>query len=158
MPTLRSAISGPRRPTRTLTVVIVEDHHAIRAALRMLIDSSADVQVAGEAESVVKAGALIDGLRPDVVLLDRRLNGEDGLDVARRLRREGRTEAILVLSASDTAADLREALDAGVDGFLSKSVPSATLLDGIRRVAGGETVINEEVAYTLVRRTAAGSG
>lgn len=158
MPTLRSAVSDRPRPTSTLTVVIVEDHHAIRAALRMLIDSSADVQVAGEAESVVKAGALIDGLRPDVVLLDRRLNGEDGLEVARRLRREGRTEAILVLSASDTAADLREALDAGVDGFLGKSVPSATLLDGIRRVAGGETVITEDVAYTLVRRTAVGSG
>ncbi|HVL98555.1 MAG TPA: response regulator transcription factor [Egibacteraceae bacterium] len=135
-------------------VVIVEDHHAIRAALVMLLDSCPDITVVGEAPSVGQACAVIAAQDPHLVLLDLRLGGQDGLDVARRLRASGSRTPVLVLSASDGALDLREALDAGADGFLSKSVPSRVLLDGVRRAAAGETVIGEELAFALRARAA----
>lgn len=134
---------------KSITVVVVDDHHAIRSALCMMLDGLPDVVVVGEGTSVAQACQVIDAHDPDLVLLDLRLHGEDGLEVARALRdRDARTK-VLVLSASDGLADLRAALDAGANGFLSKSAAMPVLVDGIRRTAAGQQVISTELVYAL---------
>lgn len=134
------------------TVVVVDDHHAIRSALCMLLDSVPDVTVVGEGTSVAQACQVIETQDPDLVLLDLRLHGEDGLEVARQLRGRNARCKILVLSASEAAGDLRAALDAGADGFLSKSTAAPELLDGVRRTAAGHHVIGQELIYGLSTR------
>lgn len=121
----------------------------------MMLDGLPDVAVVGEGTSVVQACQVIEAHDPDVVLLDLRLHGEDGLEVARALRgRDARTK-VLVLSASDGLDDLRTALDAGANGFLSKSAPMPVLVDGIRRTAAGQQVISSELVYALSKRVEA---
>lgn len=152
MPTYETASVPPLKST---TVVVVDDHHAIRSALCMMLDGLPDVVVVGEGTSVAQACQVIDAHDPDLVLLDLRLHGEDGLEVARVLRaRDARTK-VLVLSASDGLDDLRAALDAGANGFLSKSAAMPVLVDGIRRTAAGQQVISSELVYALSKRVEA---
>lgn len=138
-------------PTKPTTVVVVDDHHAIRSALCMLLENAPDLTVVGEGTSVAQACQVIEALDPDLVLLDLRLQGEDGLEVARSVRQRNARTKVLVLSASEGAADLRAALDAGADGFLSKSVTPPELVDSVRRTAAGERVIGQELLYSLAR-------
>lgn len=139
------------QPTEPTTVVVVDDHHAIRSALCMLLENAPDLTVVGEGTSVAQACQVIEAADPDVVLLDLRLQGEDGLDVARSVRGRSARTKLLVLSASEGAGDLRAALEAGADGFLSKSVTPPELVDGVRRAAAGERVIGQELLYSLAR-------
>lgn len=148
MRTQNATAVAPAKPT---TVVVVDDHHAIRSALCMLLNAAPDLVVVGEATAVVEACRVIEAHDPDVVLLDLRLQGEDGLEVARRMRDQHARARILVLSASDGIADLRAALDAGVDGFLSKCTTQSALVDGVRRIAAGQRVVGEELVYSLAR-------
>lgn len=152
MPTYSVASVHPAKPT---TVVVVDDHHAIRSALCMLLDSVPDVSVVGEGTTVAQACQVVEAHDPDLVLLDLRLHGEDGLEVARQLRDRNARCKILVLSASEALDDLRAALDAGADGFLSKSAAAPVLVDGVRRTAAGQQVIGEEFVYGLSTRVQA---
>ncbi|MEX0658866.1 MAG: response regulator transcription factor [Egibacteraceae bacterium] len=152
MPTSETVTAHARKST---TVVVVDDHHAIRSALCMMLDGLPDVAVVGQGASVVQAGQVIEAQDPDVVLLDLRLHGEDGLEVARALRDRAARTKVLVLSASDGLDDLRAALDAGANGFLSKSAPMPVLVDGVRRTAAGQQVISAELVYALSGRVAA---
>ncbi len=147
--------NSPTMPPATTTVVVVDDHHAIRSALCMLLDGAPDLAVVGEGTSVSHACQVIEAHDPDLVLLDLRLQGEDGLEVARRLRARNARTKILVLSASDTAGDLRTALDAGANGFLSKSATPSVLVDGVRRTAAGQQVIGDELVYSMTTSPAA---
>ena len=131
------------------TVVVVDDHHVIRSALCMLLDSVPDVTVVGEGTTVAQACQVIEAHDPDLVLLDLRLQGEDGLEVARQMRERNARCKILVLSASEAVGDLRAALDAGADGFLTKSSATPVLVDGVRRTAAGQHVVGQEFVYGL---------
>ena len=87
---------------------------------------------------------------PDIVLLDLRLGDADGADVARRIRAEGLAVKILVLSVHDSSEHLRNALAAGADGYLLKSVTGHALADGIRNAVAGQTVIGHEFVPKLL--------
>lgn len=152
---MRTDVSASGLPATPTTVVVVDDHHAIRSALCMLLDSVPDVTVVGEGTSVAQACQVIEAHDPDLVLLDLRLHGEDGLEVARQLRDRDARCKILVLSASEAVEDLRAALDAGADGFLSKSAAMPVLVDGVRRTAAGQHVIGQELVYGLSTRVPA---
>ncbi|CAN5512698.1 response regulator transcription factor [soil metagenome] len=131
-------------------VVIVDDHSLVREGLRSLLSQFDDIEVLGDAGDVASAVEVVDRLSPDLVLLDLRLGEEEGVDVARRLREQGSTVTILMLSVHDTSRHLRDALSAGADGYLLKSVAGADLAAGIRAAVAGETVIGQEFVPKLL--------
>lgn len=137
-------------------VLLVEDHALVREGLRSLLSQYDDIQVVGEAASVGDAVAAVEETSPDVILLDLRLGGESGTDVARELRARGNAAKILVLSVHGTSRSLRDALAAGADGYLLKSVSGHQLAEGIRGVVAGDTVVGEEFVARLVEDAARG--
>lgn len=139
-----------------ISVVIVDDHALLREGLRSLLDHYEDIAVIGEAATAPEALEIVERERPDLVLLDLRLQGDDGVEVARRLRQGGSQARILVLSVHDSSRHLREALSAGADGYLLKSVRGDELARGIRNAAAGETVIGEEFVPKLLEDAARG--
>ncbi|MBO3734353.1 response regulator [Glycomyces niveus] len=134
----------------TVRVLIADDQELVRASFRLLIDSAPGLSVVGEAgsggEAVVLAGATV----PDVVVMDVRMPGMDGIEAARRIGADPALTAVRVLML--TTFDLDEyvyaALRAGASGFLLKDTSPALLLDGIRTVAAGEGML----APTITRR------
>jgi two-component system, NarL family, response regulator DegU len=140
----------------TIEIVLVEDHDLVREGLRSLLRLHDDLDIVGESATVADAVQLVLEQSPDIVLLDLRLGGEDGADVARRLRQAGSTVRILVLSVHDTSRHLRDALAAGADGYLLKSVSGDELADGIRKAVAGETVIGHEFVPKLLEDASRG--
>ena len=139
-----------------IRVVLVDDHDLVRAGLRAVLEQFPDIEVVGEAHRVQTAVEEVERTGPDLLLLDLRLGEEDGAEVARQLRRNGSKVAILVLSVHDTSHHLREALAAGADGYLLKSVNAQLLAGGIRKAVRGETVIGEEFLAKVLEDTARG--
>ena len=137
-------------------VVVVDDHHLVRDALRALLGRHDDLEVVGEAATVDDAVATVTRTDPDLVLLDLRLGEEDGTAVARRLRADGWQATILVLSVHDSSRYLREALAAGADGYLLKSVSGDGLAEGIRKAVAGDVVIGQEFVSQLLEDAAGG--
>jgi two-component system response regulator DevR len=131
-------------------VVLVDDHSLVREGLRSLLSQYDDIEVVGEAGTVDEAVATVMDLQPDLVLLDLRLGEEEGVEVARTLRARGSQVTILMLSVHDTSRHLREALGAGADGYLLKSVAGVDLAAGIRSAVAGETVIGQEFVPKLL--------
>ena len=127
-----------------IRVVIVDDHALVREGLGSLLTQFDDIEVVGEAGTVAAGLEVIGETEPDLVLLDLRLGDESGVDLARRLRAQGSDVTILMLSIHDTSRNLREALAAGADGYLLKSVGGQDLAQGIRKAVAGETVIGQE--------------
>lgn len=131
-------------------VVIVDDHSLVREGLQSLLSQYEDIKVVGEAGTVAEALSVVADTAPDLVLLDLRLGEEEGVDVARQLRSDGSKVTILMLSVHDTSRHLREALAAGADGYLLKSVAGSDLATGIRNAVAGETVIGQEFVPKLL--------
>lgn len=142
--------------TERITVVIVDDHDLVREGLRSVLSQFEDIQVVGEAGTVQDALRVVGETQPHLLLLDLRLGGEDGAEVARSLRAGGSTVRILMLSVHDTSRHLREALAAGADGYLLKSVTGSVLADGIRSAVAGQTVIGQEFVPKLLEDASRG--
>lgn len=130
--------------------MVVDDHDLVREGLRSLLAQFDDIELVGEAATAEAALEVVGQANPDLVLLDLRLGEQSGVDVARELRARGSRAKILVLSVHDTSQHLREALAAGADGYLLKSVSGQRLADGIRQAVSGVTVIGEEFVPKLV--------
>jgi DNA-binding NarL/FixJ family response regulator len=143
--------------TAPTKIVLVEDHVLVREGLRSVLEQHDDLTVVGEAASVREAVAVIADTNPDLVLLDLRLGEEDGAEVARTLRAERLDVRILVLSVHDTSRHLRDALAAGADGYLLKSVTGDALVAGIRSALAGETVIGQEFVPKLLEESVRGA-
>ncbi|MFF0156871.1 response regulator [Streptomyces sp. NPDC005263] len=130
------------------TVLIVDDQPLQRYAFRLLLESAPETAVLGEAAHGAEAVRLTAELRPDVVLMDIRMPGMDGIEATRRIVAAGDRSRILVLTTFDLDEYVHAALRAGASGFLLKDVRAEELLAGIRAVAGGDAVI----APALTRR------
>jgi DNA-binding NarL/FixJ family response regulator len=136
-----------------LRLVLVDDHPVVRAGLRALVESQADLEVVGEARDAAEAEDVVRRTRPDVVLMDLNLGeGPGGAAVTARLRGLPQPPQVLVLTTYVTETDIRTALDAGASGYLLKDAPPDELFRGVRAVARGETVLASDVAALLVRR------
>ncbi|MBE9941468.1 response regulator, partial [Cellulosimicrobium cellulans] len=135
-----------RRPVR---VLLADDHAAIRAGLRLLLDAAPDVEVVGEAADGTAAVTNARALRPDVVLMDLRMPGVDGIEATRVITGE-RLAEVLVLTTFDLDEYVDGALRAGAAGFLLKSAEPAALIDAVRRVADGDGVLAPEVTRRLL--------
>jgi DNA-binding NarL/FixJ family response regulator len=135
-----------------IRVLLVDDQHLIRAGLRMLCDAEPDLEVIGEAGDGREAITLAARLAPDVVVMDLRMPGVDGISATSRILAERPAIRVLVLTTFGDDDHLYPALTAGACGFLLKDAPPAELLDGIRRAAAGDSPFSQDVLRRLVRR------
>ena len=135
-----------------IRVLLVDDQPLIRAGLRMLCDAESDLTVVGEAENGRVAIDLAGRLAPDVIVMDLRMPGVDGITATGRILAERPGARVLVLTTFGDDDHLYPALTAGACGFLLKDAPPAELLDGIRRAAAGDSPFSQEVLRRLVRR------
>lgn len=124
-----------------ITVLIVDDQPLQRLGFRMILESHPDTEVIGEARNGVEAVRLATELRPDVILMDVRMPGLNGIEATRRIVAEGGRSHILMLTTFDLDEYVYAALRAGASGFLLKDAYPEELLAGIRAVAGGDAVI-----------------
>jgi DNA-binding NarL/FixJ family response regulator len=131
-----------------IRVLLADDHPVVREGLRGMLAAEPDIEVVGEASSGPEAVALAERLRPDVVLMDLRMPGGDGVEATRRLA--GTT--VVVLTTYDSDADILRAVEAGAAGYLLKDTPRAVLADNVRAAARGETVLASAVAGRLLGR------
>jgi DNA-binding NarL/FixJ family response regulator len=135
-----------------IRVLLVDDQHLIRAGLRMLCDSAADMEVVGEADNGRDAIRLAEQLVPDVTVMDLRMPGVDGITATTRILAARPAARVMVLTTFGDDDHLYPALTAGACGFLLKDAPPAELLDGIRRASVGDSPFSQEVLQRLVRR------
>ncbi|WP_419703046.1 response regulator [Promicromonospora sp. NFX87] len=136
----------------TVRLMLVDDQEMIRAGLRVILDAQPGLVVAAEAESGIAALSLLESIEVDVVLMDLRMPGIDGVETTRRIRalRSAEEVRILVLTTFDQDENVLAALRAGADGFLSKGAGPAELADGIRRVAVGEHAFSPTALNAVV--------
>jgi DNA-binding NarL/FixJ family response regulator len=131
-----------------IKVLIVDDQELVRTGFRMILEAHDDIDVVAEAADGEQAIALATQTWPDVVLMDIRMPGLDGLEATRRLLSNNGDVHVLILTTFDSDEYVYEALKAGAAGFLLKSAPSARLVEGVRLVASGEALL----APTLTKR------
>jgi DNA-binding NarL/FixJ family response regulator len=151
-----AAGSFPPRSARETTVVIADDQELLRAGFKVIIDAEPDLRVVGEAADGWEAIDVVRRRRPDVVLMDIRMPGVDGLRAAETiLSGEPPRPAIVMLTTFDVQQYVYEALRLGASGFLLKDTPAERLLDAIRVVAAGEALLAPTVTRRLVEQFAA---
>lgn len=145
-----------------IRVLIAEDHTLVREETRDLLDRQPDIEVVGEAGDGASAVEQAVRLRPDVALFDIRLPGVNGIEATRQVGAGAPATAVLILSAYDDDDYVVRSLDAGARGYLLKTVHSADLVDAVRRVHRGETVLHPDIAQKLshlwLRRSDAAAG
>ena len=135
----------------SVKVVIADDQALVRGGFRLILDARDDIDVAGEAADGAEAVALVAEHEPDVVLMDIRMPGMDGLEATRRVLAEAPdTVRVLILTTFDLDEYVFAALRAGASGFLVKDTPPADLLAGVRLVAAGEALLSPGVTRQLV--------
>jgi DNA-binding NarL/FixJ family response regulator len=125
-------------------VLIVENHPVLRDVVRLACDTSPGLRVIAEAGTGEEAVSVCTSLAPDVVLLDLSLPDIDGIEVARRIRREGCTARILVLTARADDQTVFDSIRAGVDGYLEKTARVGAITEALQRIAGGGRVFTPE--------------
>ncbi|MEU3401851.1 response regulator transcription factor [Streptomyces filamentosus] len=135
-------------------VLLVDDEELLRLAFGMILRAEPDMEPVGEAADGAAAVELARRLRPDVVLMDVRMPGTDGIEATRRLLREVPGTRVLVLTTFDLDAYAFEALRAGASGFLPKNSRPEELLAAIRDVARGDAVVSPRVTRLLLDRFA----
>lgn len=133
-------------------VLIADDQRLIRAGLRMLCESTDDIEVVGEAADGMQAVRVAAELRPDVILMDLRMPGVDGITAIGQVLSARPESKILVITTFDDDDHLYPALAAGAAGFLIKDTEPAELLAAVRRAADGEFVLSPHLLQRLVSR------
>ena len=128
-----------------ISVLLVDDHPVVIEGLRKLLETAGDIDVTGTAHDASQALELARSLRPDVILLDLRMPGATGIQATRRLREQEFTGAIILLTSYGDQAYVRQALEAGADGYLLKSTPSDELISSIRSAARGRRQLSPEL-------------
>ena len=122
-------------------VLVADDHAVIRAGMRRLLEGYPDFEVVGEAADGLEALAEAQDLGPQVILLDMRMPGMNGLEALRQLRASNPDLRILMLSAYEHDEDVLESLKAGASGYVLKDIAPDELAQAIRAVAQGETLL-----------------
>jgi DNA-binding NarL/FixJ family response regulator len=135
-----------------IRVVVVDDQALVRAGFKVLVDSSEDLEVLGDAADGVSAVRLVRELRPDVVLMDIRMPEMDGIEATRQILAapEGAETRVLILTTFELDEYVYAALRAGASGFLLKDTPPEELLEAIRVIAAGNALLAPSVTRTLI--------
>ncbi|MEV6335774.1 response regulator transcription factor [Nocardia vinacea] len=136
----------------TVSVLVADDQALVRTGLRMILEARADIRVVGEAEDGEEAVRLAARTLPDIVLMDLRMPGVDGVQATQRLSAFERRPSVIILTTFDEDELLYAALRAGAGGFLLKDTRPAELVEAIRVVAGGEALLAPRVTRRLLDR------
>ncbi|MFJ8792221.1 response regulator [Streptomyces sp. NPDC102462] len=140
-------MDSEREPVR---VVIVDDDQLVRVVLRLVIDGEPDLTVVAEAADGDAAIAVVDEQRPDVVLMDVRMPGRDGLSATREILTRRVPPRVLMLTTFDSDALVLGALEAGALGFVLKDTPPPRILDAVRTVAEGNPVLSPTATARVI--------
>ncbi len=138
----------------SVRVVIADDQQLIRAGFRMILAAQPDIEIVGEAVTGIEAVKTTRELRPDVVLMDIRMPGMDGIEATRRILAENHqpTPRVLILTTFDLDEYVYDALRAGASGFLLKDVPARQLAAGVRTVGEGDALLAPIITRRLIEQ------
>jgi DNA-binding NarL/FixJ family response regulator len=138
--------------------LIADDHPAFRAGLRLMLGNADDVDVVGEAEDGTQVVALASSLQPDVVVMDLRMPGLDGIEATRRLLTARPDLGVVVITMFEDDESVFAAMRAGARGYLLKGAEQDEILRGIRAIAAGEAIFGPTIARRVVEHFATGTG
>ena len=138
-----------------ISVLLVDDHPFIRMGFRLVLDAEDDIEVIGEAADGTTAVSMCSALRPDVVLMDIRMPGHDGIEATRDIVAAGLPCKVLILTTFDLDDYVYAGLRAGASGFLLKDTQPASLVAAIHTIAAGDAVLAPTATTRLVRQFAA---
>ncbi len=147
---------GPTRDDPRIRVFLLDDHEIVRRGLRDLLEADGDIVVVGESGLAQEAERRIPALRPDVAILDARLPDGSGIDVCREVRSRDAGIAALVLTSYDDDEALFAAIMAGAAGYVLKQVRGNDLVDAVRRIAAGQSLLDPAVTARVLDRLRAG--
>jgi len=136
----------------TIRILLVDDHPVVRHGLRGMLDAEPDLTVVGEAGSGDAGVTLAAAERPDLVLMDLRMPGGDGVSATERILTTVPGVKVMVLTTYESDRDILRAIEAGACGYLLKDASPAELADAVRAAHRGETVLAPSVASILVRQ------
>ncbi|MFC1671794.1 response regulator [Planctomycetota bacterium] len=142
---------GPKR-IKKARLLIVDDHPVLRQGLKALINREADLRVCGEAEDVTTGLALVEELKPDLVIIDISLKGRSGLELMRDVNLRHPNLPTLALSMHEESAYAERVLRAGASGYVMKKDAAASVVEAIRRVLKGEVFLSGPVAGRMLRK------
>ncbi len=141
----------------TIRVFLLDDHEIVRRGLRELLDAAGDMEVVGEAGTAEEALRRVPATNPDVAVLDVRLPDGDGVEVCRELRsRGGELQCLMLTSFADDEA-LFDAIMAGASGYVLKQIRGTELVDAIRKVASGQSLLDPNVTARVLERLRTGA-
>ncbi|MBB5118321.1 LuxR family transcriptional regulator [Streptomyces eurocidicus] len=141
-----------------IRVVLVDDHQVVRRGLRTFLEVQDDIEVVGEAADGAEGVERAEELRPDVVLMDVKMPGTDGIEALRRLRELANPARVLVVTSFTEQRTVIPALRAGAAGYVYKDVDPEALAGAIRSVHAGHVLLQPEVAGALLSQDEAGGG
>jgi two-component system, NarL family, response regulator DevR len=139
-----------------IRVYLLDDHEVVRQGLRALLESAGGIEVVGESGSAVEAAARIPAVKPHVAVLDARLPDGSGIEVCRTVRGVDESIQALILTSYDDDEALFSAIMAGAAGYVLKEIRGSDLVDGIRRVAAGQSLIDPTLTAKVLERVRRG--
>ena len=142
--------------TERIRVFLLDDHEVVRRGLRDLLEGEGDIEVVGESGTAREATARIPALRPDVAVLDARLPDGSGIDVCRDVRSTDPSIKALILTSYDDDEALFAAIMAGAAGYVLKQIGVGDLVDSVRRVAAGQSLIDPQLMARVLERVRSG--
>ncbi|MBX5457551.1 MAG: response regulator transcription factor [Thermogemmatispora sp.] len=146
------AVNGEHEEQRVIRVLLADDHALVREGTRRLLEAESDVEVVAEAASGEEAVEAAQRLNPDIAIMDIAMPGMGGIEATRQIKAHCPKTAVLVLSAYDDEQYLIALLEAGAAGFLLKNVHGQELVNAIRAVARGESVLQPSLTEKMMRR------
>jgi two-component system response regulator DevR len=140
-----------------IRIFLLDDHEIVRRGLRDLFEAETDFEVVGDSGSAVEAESRIPALRPDVAILDGRLPDGTGVHVCRSIRSIDPTIQALILTSYDDDEALFASIMAGAAGYVLKQIRNTDLVDAVRRVASGQSLLDPAVTRRVLERLRTGS-
>jgi two-component system, NarL family, response regulator DevR len=136
----------------TLRVMLVDDHEIVRQGLRALLETEDDIEVVAEADDALSAVSLASAHRPDVIVMDVRMPGGSGVEACRAIRNERPDAQVIMLTSFSDDEALFNSIMAGAAGFVLKQIRGNDLLDAIRTVGSGKSLLDPEVTERVLER------